>query len=409
VRELSLFSGAGGGLLGTYLLGFSPVGYVEFSDYCQRVLKQRIKDGVFPEAPIFGDIKAFIGEGYAESYTGMVDVITAGFPCQEFSVAGARAGSSGERNMWPETWTAIRTIRPRAVFLENVPGLLTSGVEADPDIDISYFGSILADLAEIGYSEIRYCILGADDVGAPHRRKRLWILGYSKRKYAGGNNTGKSSGIGMEMERNSLDKKRWNESEYESHTSSDVADSNEKRKPGLSLRATEKHSSPGVSSKVADSKRDRRGGNCRTLGGGDNSQPFGKPEKISKDGQRFRDETSGCGKITWWDIDPADLPDTENPPSLRGNGELSADCGPGLTGEGKESDGRRGLVKSRLGLLAPRLAHRYDLTGTFIKGPVPRVATGVRDRVSRLKAIGNGQVSLCAATAWEILTFNLDT
>ncbi|MBW1707990.1 MAG: DNA cytosine methyltransferase, partial [Deltaproteobacteria bacterium] len=178
MRELSLFSGAGGGLLGTYLLGFSPVGYVEFSDYCQRVLKQRIKDGVFPEAPIFGDIKAFIGEGYAESYTGMVDVITAGFPCQEFSVAGARAGSSGERNMWPETWTAIRTIRPRAVFLENVPGLLTSGVEADPDIDISYFGSILADLAEIGYSEIRYCILGADDVGAPHRRKRLWILGY---------------------------------------------------------------------------------------------------------------------------------------------------------------------------------------------------------------------------------------
>ena len=81
MRELSLFTGAGGGLLGTKLLGWRPVGYVENSEYCQRVIAARIRDGFLEEAPIFGDIRAFIGEGYAESYQGMVDVLSAGFPC----------------------------------------------------------------------------------------------------------------------------------------------------------------------------------------------------------------------------------------------------------------------------------------------------------------------------------------
>ena len=92
MNELSLFSGAGGGLLGTMLLGFRPIGYVEWDDYCQRVLAARIRDGFLSDAPIFGDIKTFISDGYAASYTGLVDVITAGFPCQPFSVAGKRKG-----------------------------------------------------------------------------------------------------------------------------------------------------------------------------------------------------------------------------------------------------------------------------------------------------------------------------
>ena len=74
VRELSLFSGAGGGLLGTHLMGWEPVGYVEYDDYCQRVIKARIEDGILRDAPIFGDIRAFISEGYADAYQGMVVV-----------------------------------------------------------------------------------------------------------------------------------------------------------------------------------------------------------------------------------------------------------------------------------------------------------------------------------------------
>jgi len=92
VRELSLFSGAGGGLLGTKMLGWNCVGYVEFNEYCQKVLAQRIEDGFLDEAPIFTDVREFIQSGAADQYRGHIDVLTAGFPCQPFSVAGKRRG-----------------------------------------------------------------------------------------------------------------------------------------------------------------------------------------------------------------------------------------------------------------------------------------------------------------------------
>lgn len=167
MHELSLFAGAGGGVLGTTLLGFRPIGYVEWDDYCQRVLAQRIKDGILREAPIFSDVRAFICEGYAASYTGLVDVLTAGFPCQPFSVAGKQLGASDERNMWPATADVIQIVQPRFVLLENVPGVRF------------YLPVVIRDLCRLGYDVQRPLILGADDVGAPHRRKRVWIMAYS--------------------------------------------------------------------------------------------------------------------------------------------------------------------------------------------------------------------------------------
>jgi len=170
MRELSLFSGAGGGLLGTvHLLGWRPVGYVEIDDYCQRVLAARIRDGLLPAAPIFGDIRTFIADGYAAGYSGLVDVITAGFPCQPWSVAGRGGGETDERNLWPETAECIRIVRPRFALLENVPGLLVH----------RYFGTVLGDLAEARY-DCRWTVLSAKAVGAPHARDRLWILGHAQ-------------------------------------------------------------------------------------------------------------------------------------------------------------------------------------------------------------------------------------
>ena len=171
MNELSLFSGAGGGLLGTMLLGFRPIGYVEWDDYCQRVIAARIRDGILPDAPIFGDIKTFISEGYAASYTGLVDVITAGFPCQPFSVAGGQRGEDDPRNMWPQTIECIRIIRPRFAFMENVPGLLAN----------RYIKRIFGDLAESGY-DARWCCLSASQIGAPHIRERVWLLAYPAEK-----------------------------------------------------------------------------------------------------------------------------------------------------------------------------------------------------------------------------------
>lgn len=169
MNELSLFSGAGSGLLATkWMLGWRTIGYVEWDDYCQKVIAQRIKDGLLDPAPIFGDIRAFIGEGYAERYRGMVDIITAGFPCQPFSVAGKQKGPQDERNMWPATIECLRIIRPQYALLENVPGLLVH----------PYARQIFGDLAEVGM-DAKWGIFSACSFGATHTRKRLFILAYS--------------------------------------------------------------------------------------------------------------------------------------------------------------------------------------------------------------------------------------
>ena len=93
MNELSLFSGCG---IGSWAFKESEdwrtVGYVEWDKYCQRVIAQRIQDGLLDEAPIFGDIRAFVSEGYAERYRGVAEVVSAGFPCQPFSHAGKREG-----------------------------------------------------------------------------------------------------------------------------------------------------------------------------------------------------------------------------------------------------------------------------------------------------------------------------
>ena len=168
MRELSLFTGTGGGLLGSHLLGWTPIGYVEFNEYCQRVIRQRINDEILPSAPIFGDVREFVQSGTAREYRGFADVVTGGFPCQPFSVAGKQLGSDDPRNMWPATIAVIDAVRPRYCFLENVPGLLNSG----------YFGTIIGDLAKSGYC-VRYRILSAAELGAPHKRDRLWIMAHA--------------------------------------------------------------------------------------------------------------------------------------------------------------------------------------------------------------------------------------
>lgn len=161
LRTIELFAGAGGGVLGSILLGHLPVCYVEIEPYCQRILQQRIKDGIIPDAPIWGDVRTFDGK----PWRGHVDIITGGFPCQDISVAGQGAGIDGEKSgMWYEMARIIREVRPRFVFVENSPALTFRGL-----------GQVLGDLASMGY-DAEWCVLGADSVGAPHQRDRIWIL-----------------------------------------------------------------------------------------------------------------------------------------------------------------------------------------------------------------------------------------
>ena len=169
MNELSLFSGAGGGLLATkHFLKWRTIGYVEQNHYCQNIISQRAKEGLLDSAPLWGDINEFIESGAVDQYKGVTDVVTGGFPCQPFSVAGRRKGKDDGRNCWPQCIEVIRRVKPRFFFGENVPGLLNSG----------YFPEILRSLAQAGYAT-RWVVLGVDDVGGNHRRKRLWLLAYA--------------------------------------------------------------------------------------------------------------------------------------------------------------------------------------------------------------------------------------
>jgi len=171
MNELSLFSGYGGFSLGLRLAGLQTrtVAYVEWEKYPQEILKARIKDGYLDDAPIFADISSFRGE----QFRGMVDIITAGFPCQPHSVAGLQRGANDDRNKWPDTLRVIREVGPRIVVLENVPGLASASKKRGTP---AYGGTVVGELASLGYS-VHWQTLGAGDVGAPHRRKRWWCIG----------------------------------------------------------------------------------------------------------------------------------------------------------------------------------------------------------------------------------------
>jgi len=166
VNELCLFAGGGGGLLATkWLLGWETVCYVEHAAYPIEILKARIRDGYLDDAPIWDDVRTFDGR----PWRGCVDIVTAGFPCPPFSTAGKRLAGEDPRNMWPDTARIIRECHPPLVFLENVPGLISSG----------YIFTVVDDLVEAGYAVAPPLSLGADNVGAGHIRKRIWILAYT--------------------------------------------------------------------------------------------------------------------------------------------------------------------------------------------------------------------------------------
>lgn len=167
--NISLFSGAAGlDLAAKWTKRIRTVCYVENDRYAQAVLQSRIRDGGLDDAPIWSDVTTFDGK----AWRGKVHCISGGFPCQDVSFAGKRAGlRPGTRSgLWNHFARIIREVGPRFVLVENVSGLLSLGL-----------GDVLGDLAEMGFSA-KWGVWGASDVGAKHLRKRVWIVAYSERK-----------------------------------------------------------------------------------------------------------------------------------------------------------------------------------------------------------------------------------
>lgn len=179
LRELALFAGAGGGILGGHLLGWKTVCAVERDAYAAQVLAQRQNDGALPAFPIWSDVCSFDGK----PWRGLVDVVSGGFPCQDISAAGNGAGIDGERSgLWSDMARIIGEVRPRFVFVENSPLLVGRGLAV-----------VLGDLAEMGY-DAEWCIVSASDLGAPHKRDRIWVVAYPKRLHFGKESCGGKAG-----------------------------------------------------------------------------------------------------------------------------------------------------------------------------------------------------------------------
>jgi DNA (cytosine-5)-methyltransferase 1 len=161
LNELALFAGAGGGVLGSHLLGWNTVCAVERDAYAAQVLAQRQNDGILKPFPIWSDITSFDGK----PWKGVVDVVSGGFPCQDISVAGKGAGLNGERSgLWKEFKRIICEVQPEFAFIENSPMLITRGLDR-----------ILCDLAEMGF-DAQWGIISCADIGGVHKRERTWIV-----------------------------------------------------------------------------------------------------------------------------------------------------------------------------------------------------------------------------------------
>ena len=345
MNELALFAGAGGGILGGQLLGWRTVCAVERDAYAAAILAQRQNDGLLDLFPIWSDITTFDGNPWC----GIIDVISGGFPCQDISVAGKGAGIDGERSgLWGEMARIIGEVRPRFVFVENSPALTLRGL-----------GRVLGDLAALGY-DAEWGVLAAADVGAAHKRERIWIVGHTERQHASGDNTREGLRARVDMERNRLVYKGRNKEEQQLNASSEnVADTKSlhdgKHNSGKSKRQIQQ-------SRVCTRTGDIPDSNIKYV--------YDSGFRASEISQQ---QASGVQKL---------LPNSDCKRFKKQHSPSVADKSRQLAGS--SSPGRRE-------------------TGWPTEPDVGRVANGVDFRVDRLKAIGNGQVPQCMAEAWKRL------
>jgi DNA (cytosine-5)-methyltransferase 1 len=161
LKILDLFSGIGGFSLGLEATGhFETKAFCEIEPYCQQVLKKN-----FPGVPIFDDIRTLKGTDI-----GAIDIITGGYPCQPFSVAGKQKAEQDPRHLWPEYFRLIQELKPTWVIGENVSGHIKLGLD-----------SVLEDLESEGYSTRTFSI-SASSIGANHKRERIWTVAYTNSK-----------------------------------------------------------------------------------------------------------------------------------------------------------------------------------------------------------------------------------
>jgi DNA (cytosine-5)-methyltransferase 1 len=183
VKHLDLFSGIGGFALGLQKVGFETVAFCDIEKYCQHLLKQKW-NGI----KIYSDVREITKEKFKADGIESPEIITGGFPCQPFSVAGSRKGTDDNRHLWPEMFRIIKEFKPRWIIGENVRGIVSIQ-------DGLVFETVCTDLESEGY-EVQTFNIPAVGVGAPHKRERIWIVANSRCSIRGKQSSRNSESIG---------------------------------------------------------------------------------------------------------------------------------------------------------------------------------------------------------------------
>jgi len=393
LRHLDLFSGIGGFSLGLEATGaFETIAFCDIEKYCLEVLEKR-----FPSVPRYTDLRELNYERLRAdgiiSDTKKIDIITGGYPCQPFSVAGRKKGEEDPRHLWPEYFRLVKELRPTWVIGENVSGHIKLGLD-----------TVIQNLEDEGYA-VRPFSISASSVGANHQRERVWIIANSNdtgdrtsqssvnqdrqetdqgwerltqfessRHSKDMENTRRSQWPRAELrEENENETREGNANQHQRSSSpsrSDVANTNE----GFSDQQNEEIQTRGNSinsgsSTVANSESER-------LQRGQWNNPGERREVLSseqQDGNEIRSEIGRTDRVSTQENVP-------NPGSSRRETGISEERyrEEGNTEESNnDSDRRRGWQRENNWAVEP---------------DVGRVAHGIPKRVDRLKSLGNSLV-----------------
>ena len=380
----SLFSGVGGLDLGVQqVIGGDVVWHVEFDDAPSKVLAHHL-----PDVPNYGDITAVDW-----SQVEPIDILTGGFPCQDVSLAGSRAGMNDttRSGLWAHYAHAISVLKPKLVVIENVRGLLSAeavgSMESDPwgmgdgqpRSIINALGAVLGDLARLGY-DAEWCGVRAADAGAPHGRFRVFVAAHPSSDGFGGNAELDSSTQRSELEAP--------QREHVDGRSSAVTENSDGTASGERWLATSEQTESGRTR----ANTGRRSGTPTTYAGGDESERWGGLDELAgtpetsqggeEERQRIRNASSDRGEVaTDWGI---------YEPAIRRWEQVLGRIAPSPT----NPDGRDG-------------SHR--LAAEFVEWMMGLPAGHVTDpsigltRNQQLKALGNGVVPAQCALALRML------
>ena len=350
LQHLDLFSGIGGFSLGLEEIGLvETVAFCDFDKYCQQVLKKH-----WPNVPIFSDIKELTHEKLKANGINKIDIITGGYPCQPFSVAGSQKGEQDPRHVWPEYFRLVKELKPTWVIGENVSGHIKLGLD-----------TVLENLESEGYSTRTFSI-SASSVGANHQRERVWIVAHS--------NNARNRTSEYEVNKNGQKTiKKWQEqSQFEfSGQSENVANSDDK----------------GVWSRIGGSDHD----NEKKSGGWSFDRGRSNGNDEWSDSSTTKNETMDVA-----DTQSKGRRESRHVDKEKRSTESSATQSQSSSSDVADTDSKRGRLWETGSEDAKdvRQSSRSEKTLGWwdIEPNVGRVAHGVPKRVDRLKSLGNSLV-----------------